>query len=493
MIPQNKLSKNLLIANKNIKKATPENFIRRLCEFYESIDPQTIDILEAHIIAQKNEDMRPYIEAEQNLLQAIFAALEEIESYYLRSSLVPPMRFMSEESISEFRSSQHKTIIADRPLIDCHIQTITNVLSVLMRANLSPEEILQLLQKHFIFCIDHAENIESFRLIDSSDTEVQSVYNDISILINTKRIINETLTALQHEFHKHASIKRPEKVLLLKETLLSMVQIILQSDLNASDHAEFVKQYAILNGNGHITGLREINSLFNHYNAITEDLKRYQKIRLWYAYEQVKGIYLMWKRFSTIRLDLFNNGHIFAEFNLCHTFKKITSIDTGKQIEYLSDLKDYQQKIFHFVQELFPASVSAPSKDAEKKEAMGREILITAFIESNGTIRLSNKHKSDKITFKPFVIKANERRPVFRNNFLHSLLNNPAGLSTQNLRKELKASDNKQIYTARTGINGELKAKWNIDEYISRDKSGKFKINDRHLTKLIHLMSASSD
>jgi hypothetical protein len=396
---------------------------------------------------------------------------------------------MSEENISESRSSQHKTIIADRPLIDCHIQTITNALSVLMRANLSPEEILQLLQKHFILCIDHAENIESFRLIDSSDTEVQSVYNDISILINTKRIINETLTALQHEFHKHASIKRPEKVLLLKEILLSMVQIILQSDLNASDHAEFVKQYAILNGNGHITGLREINSLFNHYNAITEDLKRYQKIRLWYAYEQVKGIYLMWKRFSTIRLDLLNNGRIFAEFNLCHTFKKITSIDTGQQTKYL----DYQQKIFCSIQELFPASISAPSKDAEKKEAMGQEILITAFIESNGTIRLSNKHKSDEITFKPFVIRANERCPAFRNNFLHSLLNNPAGLSTQNLHKELKASDKKQIYTARKGINDELEAKWNIDEYISRDKSGKFKINDRHPTKLIHLMSASSD
>lgn len=369
MITENQVSKKLLIANENVKEATPESLVIKLLTFLDSIDSQKNNTLDEYSTVEKRKDSAALIKTGKELLLDLHSKEEEIKRHYTQHKIKLPTFGIKDSTTNKFHTFTLEEYAAGPSPIDRIIERIKLMLAEIMRASIHGDEVIKLLQRHVIFCIGPNKRIERWRLIDSSDQGLEEVYVKINALANNKRILNDPFIKLLQEFHEHANNKKSKKYPYRRGILESIVQTLIQSDFNSANHREFVQQYAFLDSNGQIIALKPV-SLINRWHAEHQDFDRNKTTTFWYGWEQLKEFRELCKNFAKTRLEILEtlgNDSLIHEFKLCHDFKKINDIATGKQPEYANELKRYQHKIFLFYSRASLISCASPNKKYSRK------------------------------------------------------------------------------------------------------------------------------
>jgi len=343
MISKKQSLDKLYIANKNVTEAAPEAFASELSEFLDTIDPQTNNVIDAYATAEKQKDAAPLIKSEQELLHRLQLDNEAIEHYYAEHKMKPPIGYMGIEGTSEFCAYEKGIIISSQHILDSLIGAIGNSLSWLMNTNITNEEILALLQPHVTFHLNQKGQITSWQLTDSSDKGMQSAHVALNTYINNKKICNKQISKLLKEFAAHADKDVSDRSLFKRADLLSIIEILLNSNLKSTHHLAIVERFAFLNEDGLVSGLKSAH-IIDHWRGELECLNRIKSARFWYAREQLNHFHRRWKKFNIDKAKAFYDGDFVDEF------QKIEEIATGRQPQYAGELKRAQQKILSFIQ-----------------------------------------------------------------------------------------------------------------------------------------------
>lgn len=484
MISEKQCFDKLKTLNESINKTDQTFFASVLFELLKELEHQKIvEVLDFHAIKEKNEDSTLFIQQEQKILEELRLHNKKIEHYYAEQSIDLVPGFMGKQDISEFNAYEQQKIVNSGGLIESLFQSISNALSLLMGVEVErlQPEILKLIKKHALINKDG----QVVRLIDPSTNGLQQTYLEINNFVIKNKILHPHLIKHLEAFVNHdiTTKKETNKMLHQYGELMAALTILIQGQLCSSYHYDFVQQFARVNNEGHITGLL-LGPNIIHWRKEKQRLFRIKTSTFWHSWDQLKYFYTVYANFESMQRDALAQGDLFCEWQLCDDFKKIDEIASGKQPEYMSELKRYQEKVFCYVEQIILSSdekqtlANLESPQSKKKKDFIHKIFVTKAPDSN-KIELKTDDKKDISLSRIVKGKSNE---TIQFRFLHLLWITPDGIAQILLQKELGLTAD-QIERAYRSINEIFKNKWTIDEYIIRSNLGKFKINDKYPTE----------
>ncbi len=259
----------------------------------------------------------------------------------------------------------------------------------------------------------------------------------------------------------------------------SLIQAIVNelsflANSNLAHNLKFVRKFAFADDSGNIKELKIVLVIIK-WRIEKQRFDRIKTGKLLYKWKRLKYFYDLYGNFETRRVEALEKGDLFYEGQLCEDFKKIKEVVKGKQISFMKELKHDLKQVCYFVLENFITSNSHPMSNEINSN---QESQITATIKPD-MITLSAKDRINDISFERYDQKNNE---CIRAHVLLLLLKKQSdGVSRNELTKIFSAT---KIITARRGINDRLQEEWHVNDYISKLKAGRLKINKDYPTKI---------
>jgi hypothetical protein len=304
-----------------------------------------------------------------------------------------------------------------------------------------------------------------YKLDGQVKKEMRAGFDKIKCFVATHKIINPRILEELDIFESSEKFPPESGLVTNHGQLLALKRALLER--NTEFTLDFLRQLAVIDENGEISSLTFIPS-FSEWDIEDNKIRETKRTRIWYAWFELVAFYNA------------HNPEAYAKKDEIEQYKRYLRIiyHFTKQTYSLNALAENEG-----VPNIAEKNIISSAKQSQSKKndlSINYEMQITATLDS--ILILSADGKGD-IPFKVHEIKQGESREPLRFRLLLFVYENPAIISRKELREKLQATD-KEINTARRGINDTLSEKWHLkDNYLLLNKKRIPQINDKYPTE----------